>query len=190
QVKCHKYWPEENEQYGKIIVTLEEKEELADFEIRKFSLRKLSNQMETRMVKHFYFTSWPDHDVPEYATGLLEFWKRVRNSWEGPQSGPITVHCSAGVGRTGTFIVIDAMMEQIKEENLLDVYSYVSRIRAQRNFMVQRPSQYSFIHYALLEAVTFGDTEIEVQNLRMRLMQLAEKVAGTGMTGLEREFQV
>ncbi|KAK3742283.1 hypothetical protein QZH41_013100, partial [Actinostola sp. cb2023] len=96
-------------------------------------------QFAPRIVTHFFFTSWPDHDVPDYATGLLELWKRVKKKQLGDDRGPMIVHCSAGVGRTGAFIVIDAMMQQIESDGEIDVFIYVTKLRAQRNMMVQRP---------------------------------------------------
>ena len=67
---------------------------------------------------------------------------------------------SAGVGRTGAFIVIDSMLERIKHEKTIDVYGHVTCLRAQRNYMVQTEDQYTFIHDALLEAVMSGFTEV------------------------------
>ncbi|KAK3737078.1 hypothetical protein QZH41_013884 [Actinostola sp. cb2023] len=192
QVKCEQYWPDgEPMTYGQITVTPEEKEELADFEIKKFRLQKNSQpQFAPRIVTHFFFTSWPDHDVPDYATGLLELWKRVKKKQLGDDRGPMIVHCSAGVGRTGAFIVIDAMMQQIESDGEIDVFIYVTKLRAQRNMMVQRPTQYVFIHHAILEALTFGNTEIDVQNLRAELTKLKQRNHQKNSDGLEDQFEV
>jgi protein-tyrosine phosphatase len=67
---------------------------------------------------------------------------------------------SAGVGRTGAFIVIDSMLERMKQEKTVDVYGHVTCLRAQRNYMVQTEDQYIFIHDALLEAAISGSTEV------------------------------
>ncbi|KAK3728737.1 hypothetical protein QZH41_002644 [Actinostola sp. cb2023] len=192
KVKCEQYWPDgEPMTYGQITVTPEEKEELADFEIRKFRLQKNSQpQFAPRIVTHFFFTSWPDHDVPDYATGLLELWKRVKKKQLGDDRGPMIVHCSAGVGRTGAFIVIDAMMQQIESDGEIDVFIYVTKLRAQRNMMVQRPTQYVFIHHAILEALTFGNTEIDVQNLRAELTKLKQRNHQKNSDGLEDQFEL
>ena len=81
-------------------------------------------------------TSWPDHGVPEYASPLMALHKQSINNWS-LSKGPILVHCSAGVGRTGTFIAIDLSMEQVKKEGVIDIAGIVNRLRQQRMKMVQ-----------------------------------------------------
>ncbi len=88
------------------------------------------------LVTHFYYLGWPDHGVPEYATSLLGYLRRVCKSH--PVSGaPLLVHCSAGVGRTGTFIVLDAMLQRIQEERVVNVCQFVRELRERRCLMVQ-----------------------------------------------------
>ena len=113
----------------------------------------LSLQMgytDRREVKQFQFTAWPDHGVPEHSAPFLQFIRRI-HQLNSPDSGPVVTHCSAGVGRTGAFIVIDSMLERMKHEKTVDVYGHVTCLRAQRNYMVQTEDQYIFIHDALLE---------------------------------------
>ena len=86
-------------------------------------------------VTQYHFIGWPDHGVPKFATSLIEFIRCVRNS--SVTSGPILVHCSAGVGRTGTYITLDAMLERMKEDDCINVYEFVRNMRAKRVFMVQ-----------------------------------------------------
>ena len=88
------------------------------------------------MLTHFYYLGWPDHGVPEYATSILGFLRRVRKSHPISQS-PLLVHCSAGVGRTGTFIVMDAILQQIHAEKTVNVYQFVQELRERRCQMVQ-----------------------------------------------------
>ena len=97
---------------------------------------------------------------------------------------------SAGVGRTGAFIVIDAMLERIKHEKTVDIYGHVTCLRAQRNYMVQTEDQYVFIHTALLEAVLSGNTEVPARNLYAHIQKLTVVEPGQGVTGMELEFKV
>lgn len=102
---------------------------------------------------------------------------------------PLAPH-SAGVGRTGCFIVIDAMLERIKPEKTVDVYGHVTLMRSQRNYMVQTEDQYSFIHEALLEAVGCGNTEVPARSLYAYIQKLAQVEPGEHVTGMELEFKV
>lgn len=97
---------------------------------------------------------------------------------------------SAGVGRTGCFIVIDAMLERIKHEKTVDIYGHVTLMRAQRNYMVQTEDQYVFIHDALLEAVNCGTTEVPARNLYAYIQKLTQIEGGENVTGMELEFKV
>lgn len=97
---------------------------------------------------------------------------------------------SAGVGRTGCFIVIDAMLERIKHEKTVDIYGHVTLMRSQRNYMVQTEDQYSFIHDALLEAVACGNTEVAARSLYSYIQKLAQVESGEHVTGMELEFKV
>ena len=106
-----------------------------------------------------------------------------------PPDGPLHLH-SAGVGRTGCFIVIDAMLERIKPEKTVDVYGHVTLMRSQRNYMVQTEDQYSFIHEALLEAVGCGNTEVPARSLYAYIQKLTQVEPGEHVTGMELEFKV
>ncbi|XP_073419126.1 receptor-type tyrosine-protein phosphatase S [Dendrobates tinctorius] len=188
RVKCDQYWPSRGaDTYGMIQVTLLDTIELATFCVRTFSLHK-NGSSEKREVRQFQFTAWPDHGVPEYPTPFLAFLRRVKTC-NPPDAGPIVVHCSAGVGRTGCFIVIDAMLERIKHEKTVDIYGHVTLMRSQRNYMVQTEDQYSFIHDALFEAVACGNTEVPARNLYTYIQKLAQIETGEHVTGMELEFK-
>ncbi|XP_078801415.1 protein tyrosine phosphatase receptor type Db isoform X13 [Oryzias latipes] len=188
RVKCDQYWPTRGtETYGLIQVTLLDTVELATYSVRTFALYK-SGSNEKREVRHFQFTAWPDHGVPEHPTPFLAFLRRVK-ACNPPDAGPMVVHCSAGVGRTGCFIVIDAMTERIKHEKTIDVYGHVTLMRSQRNYMVQTEDQYIFIHDAVLEAVTCGNTEVPARNLYSYIQRLTQIEPGENVTGMELEFK-
>ena len=136
KLKCHKYWPEEKRGvYGPIRVHVQEVLVLADYTTRTFSLQKEGSK-EERIVTQFHFTSWPDHGVPQYPTGLLHFVRKVASS-NPVNAGPMVVHCSAGVGRTGTFLTITSQLKRLKAENKVDIFGYVRSMRYQRCYMVQ-----------------------------------------------------
>uniref|UniRef100_A0A8C5NZV6 Receptor-type tyrosine-protein phosphatase delta n=1 Tax=Jaculus jaculus TaxID=51337 RepID=A0A8C5NZV6_JACJA len=188
RVKCDQYWPSRGtETHGLVQVTLLDTVELATYCVRTFTLYK-NGSSEKREVRQFQFTAWPDHGVPEHPTPFLAFLRRVKTC-NPPDAGPMVVHCSAGVGRTGCFIVIDAMLERIKHEKTVDIYGHVTLMRAQRNYMVQTEDQYIFIHDALLEAVTCGNTEVPARNLYAYIQKLTQIEVGENVTGMELEFK-
>ena len=164
--KCSCYWPEvvgeELEAGPDLVILLKELKVFTNYEIRIMSLKNvrpwlnthsvtfLASYMNTNsscsqvnetdstpfLVTHFYYLSWPDHGVPEYPTSLLGYLRRVRKS-HPPSGPPLLVHCSAGVGRTGTFIVLDAMLQRIQRERVVNVLQCVRELREQRCKLVQ-----------------------------------------------------
>ncbi|KAM7388823.1 hypothetical protein PAMP_024970 [Pampus punctatissimus] len=187
-VKCDQYWPSRGtETYGMIQVTMLDTVELATYSVRTFALYK-NGSSEKREVRQFQFMAWPDHGVPEYPTPTLAFLRRVK-ACNPPDAGPMVVHCSAGVGRTGCFIVIEAMLERMKHEKSVDIYGHVTCMRAQRNYMVQTEDQYIFIHEALLEAATCGNTEVPARNLYAHIQKLTQISPGDTVTAMELEFK-
>ncbi|XP_077411581.1 receptor-type tyrosine-protein phosphatase F isoform X14 [Vanacampus margaritifer] len=188
RVKCDQYWPARGtETYGMIQVTMLDTVELATYSVRTFALYK-NGSSEKRELRQFQFMAWPDHGVPEYPTPILAFLRRVK-ACNPPDAGPMVVHCSAGVGRTGCFIVIDAMLERMKHEKSVDIYGHVTCMRAQRNYMVQTEDQYIFIHEALLEAATCGNTEVPARNLYAHIQKLTQPPSGETVTAMELEFK-
>uniref|UniRef100_A0A672SD91 Receptor-type tyrosine-protein phosphatase alpha n=1 Tax=Sinocyclocheilus grahami TaxID=75366 RepID=A0A672SD91_SINGR len=193
ECKCAQYWPDQGcWTYGNIRVSVEDMMVLVDYTIRKFCIQQVgdvSGKKPQRLVTQFHFTSWPDFGVPFTPIGMLKFLKKVK-TYNPQYAGPIVVHCSAGVGRTGTFIVIDAMLDMMGAERKVDVFGFVTRIRAQRCQMVQTDMQYVFIFQALLEHYLYGDTELEVTSLESHLNKLYAPLPGAGCGGLEAEFKV
>ncbi|XP_053431885.1 receptor-type tyrosine-protein phosphatase F isoform X17 [Nycticebus coucang] len=189
RVKCDQYWPARGtETYGLIQVTLLDTVELATYTVRTFALHK-SGSSEKRELRQFQFMAWPDHGVPEYPTPILAFLRRVK-ACNPLDAGPMVVHCSAGVGRTGCFVVIDAMLERMKHEKTVDIYGHVTCMRSQRNYMVQTEDQYVFIHEALLEAATCGHTEVPARNLYAHIQKLGQVPPGESVTAMELEFKL
>lgn len=186
RVKCVQYWPSRDSvTYHGITITARDVEELAYYNIRTFRLQ-FGNEL--RDVRQFQFTAWPDHGVPDHPTPFLMFLRRIKVT-NPPDAGPMVVLCSAGVGRTGCFIVIDSMIERIKQESSVDIYGHVTSLRAQRNYIVQTEDQYMFIHDAVLEAIVASDTEVPVARLTEHLQKLLQPSPGEGPIGLELEFK-
>ncbi|KAM4721727.1 receptor-type tyrosine-protein phosphatase C [Rhinophrynus dorsalis] len=188
--KCAQYWPsmeEETEIFGDIVVKIKEEKNFPDYITRKLHIMNRREKTE-RDVTHIQFTVWPDHGVPDDSNLLLRLRRRV-NALSNFFSGPIIVHCSAGVGRTGTYISIDAMIEGLESEGRVDVYGYVVQLRRQRCLMVQVESQYIFIHKALVEYNQFGETEVSILELPLLLNNLKKHDPPSEPSQLECEFQ-
>ncbi|XP_041778522.1 tyrosine-protein phosphatase Lar isoform X3 [Anopheles merus] len=188
RIKCDMYWPARGtEVYGAMTVTITETQELATYSIRTFQIYR-NGSNERREIKQLQFTAWPDHGVPDHPAPFLQFLRRTK-SLTPSESGPIIVHCSAGVGRTGCYIVIDSMLERMKYEKTIDIYGHVTCLRAQRNYMVQTEDQYIFIHDALLEAVICGSTEVPARSLHNHIQKLMQTEPHENITGMEMEFK-
>ncbi|KAL8620318.1 hypothetical protein ACOMHN_059918 [Nucella lapillus] len=108
---------------------------------------------EPRKIFQFYFHTWPDYGVPSDPGSVLHFLDMVNTQQEAvPDAGPIIVHCSAGIGRTGTFIVLDILLNQIKTHGFdcdIDIQKTILMVRSQRSGMVQTEAQYKFVYMAV-----------------------------------------
>nr|XP_046190737.1 receptor-type tyrosine-protein phosphatase epsilon-like isoform X1 [Oncorhynchus gorbuscha]XP_046190738.1 receptor-type tyrosine-protein phosphatase epsilon-like isoform X1 [Oncorhynchus gorbuscha] len=189
--KCYQYWPDQGcWMYGNVRVAAEDFTVLVDYTMRKFCVQYQGSDGPRApcLVTQLHFTNWPDFGVPFSPIGMLKFLKKVKTV-NPSYAGPIVVHCSAGVGRTGTFIVIDAMIDMMHVEQRLDVFGFVTRIREQRSQLVQTDMQYSFIYQALLEYYLYGDTELDVSSLEGHLQKLHNTRAPLERLGLEEEFR-
>ncbi|NXD44430.1 PTPRO phosphatase, partial [Copsychus sechellarum] len=146
RVKCDHYWPftEDPVAYGDITVEMLSEEEHTDWVCRSF---RISYADEVQDVMHFNFTAWPDHGVPttNAAESILQFVQMVRQK-SAKAKGPMVIHCSAGVGRTGTFIALDRLLQHIRDHEFVDILGLVSDMRSYRMSMVQTEEQYIFIH--------------------------------------------
>ncbi|NWR49045.1 PTPRJ phosphatase, partial [Regulus satrapa] len=154
RTKCEQYWPDKQPRsYGDIIVTMVSEVVLPEWTIRDFTVEK-SNTPESHTVRQFHFTSWPDHGVPETTDLLINFRHLVHEyNSQNPMDSPTLVHCSAGVGRTGTFIAIDRLIQQMEMENTVDVYGVVYDLRMHRPLMVQTEDQYVFLNQCVMDII-------------------------------------
>eukprot|EP00794_Sanderia_malayensis_P008093 gene8093-8960_t len=188
ETQCANYWPHQGKvQFGDISVTLDSVDSDPDFVIRRFTVSR-KGQSESRIVYQFQFLSWPRSGVPKFPTDILRFRQTVRKSFRFETKPSIVVHCTDGIGRTGTFIVIDAMLDLAAKEQKIDVFNYVNFIRTQRIELVSAEEQYSFIYDALLEATMRVSTEFEADDIKTTAAQL--QVLNNGKTGYQMQFEL
>ncbi|XP_071118632.1 uncharacterized protein [Haliotis cracherodii] len=162
KVKCEQYWPADGVMdVGLFTVEVEVTQIRANFTMRHMKVASKATG-ESRTVIQFHFTSWPDHGVPDTLALVSYIWL-VRQTVEGT-NGPLLVHCSAGIGRTGTYIAVDSLIDQAREEGVVDVLGFVSVMRGQRKNMIQTAAQYECVFHCLVEMTTYGSTSMDVSN--------------------------
>ncbi len=164
RIKCAQYWPLEKDETLRVGAFCDIKnvnvEDLGDYRVSKLVIRHFASG-QVRTIAHCQFMSWPDHGVPKTAAHILDFIELVRKhqkecmrqlNWLGhPNGPPICVHCSAGIGRTGTFCTIDICVRKIDDNQALDIEDIVQKIRSQRAQSVQTREQYVFCYLAALQ---------------------------------------
>ncbi|XP_071854830.1 receptor-type tyrosine-protein phosphatase F-like isoform X2 [Apostichopus japonicus] len=162
--RCKQYWPKavgDTKKFATCEVKWESTENFADYEIRSLTVTFGNEQ---RKVRNWHYRTWPDMDVPQQATPLIGFAKKVKLQ-QSASTGPLVVHCSAGVGRTGTFIALSTLMDTIHNKDRIDIYGFVEKMRENRIMMVQTALQFKFLHTCLLEVYLTGETEITLGNI-------------------------
>ncbi|MED6289533.1 hypothetical protein CHARACLAT_003797, partial [Characodon lateralis] len=156
RVKCDHYWPFDQDPlyYGDLIVQMLSESVLPEWTIREFRICCEQQLSFIRLVRQFHYTVWPDHGVPESTQSLIQFVRTVRDYVNRtPGSGPTVVHCSAGVGRTGTFIVLDRVLQQLDTRDTADIYGVVFDLRLHRSHMVQTEGQYLYLHQCIRDVL-------------------------------------
>ncbi|XP_046339654.2 receptor-type tyrosine-protein phosphatase gamma-like isoform X2 [Haliotis rufescens] len=162
KVKCEQYWPSRGVLNTDLFrVEVEVTQSRANFTLRHMKVTSCKTE-ESRSVVQFHFTSWPDHGVPD-TLALVNYIWLVRET-VAETDGPLLVHCSAGIGRTGTYIAVDSLIDQALVEGVVDVLGYVTAMRGQRKNMIQTPEQYRCVFHCLLEMTKYGNTSLNVDS--------------------------
>ncbi|XP_031431482.1 tyrosine-protein phosphatase non-receptor type 6 [Clupea harengus] len=189
--KCVPYWPDSGtrKEFGRYLVSSVSERDATDYKIRVVEMAPLDQSEQARTIWQYQYLSWPDHGVPQEPGGVLSFLTQVNSKqMEYPKAGPMIVHCSAGIGRTGTIIVIDILIDIIDTKGLdsdIDIQKCIQMVREQRSGMVQTEAQYKFIYLAVshyIEATktklqACQETETEYGNLRPQHPKACRKVS-------------
>nr|XP_040021686.1 tyrosine-protein phosphatase non-receptor type 6 isoform X1 [Gasterosteus aculeatus aculeatus] len=189
--KCVPYWPDlqTSKEVGPYVVTNNSEREATDYKIRVLEIAPVDQPNQSRTIWHYQYMSWPDHGVPHEPGAVLSFLSQVNGKQaDYPDAGPMVIHCSAGIGRTGTIVVIDMIIETIDAIGLdcdLDIPKYIQMVREQRSGMVQTEAQYKFIYLSVSEYIQTTkakdcasmETETEYGNLQLKHQPVSKKVS-------------
>ncbi|XP_053379824.1 receptor-type tyrosine-protein phosphatase alpha-like [Mercenaria mercenaria] len=186
--KCEKYWPDSDKEevYGQIKATCRSIEDFAEYTVRTLTISK---GKEEKHVVQLHYTAWPDKGVPEEVTSLVEFRQRVK-AVPVILGGPVIIHCSAGVGRTGTYIALDQLTEEGKCERSVDVVNCVNRMREQRVNMVQTAEQYKFLYKSLVHSLSFGCEALTAEEIQGFTYKADKKLFTDMFETLRKEIDI
>ncbi|XP_048256571.1 receptor-type tyrosine-protein phosphatase alpha-like [Haliotis rufescens] len=184
KVKCVPYWSDTSDLVVDVFtISVTNISPRAHWVIRELKAT-LKETGESRLFHHFHYTKWPDHGTPE-ETALMEFLWRIRKTPN--HNTPLMVHCSAGVGRTGTYIAVDYLLDQALTDRKVDVFGFVNLMRQQRRNMIQTKEQYACVYTTLHEALMMGDTTLTSPEFRTQ--RRAKKVFKMGTTTVSQMMQ-
>lgn len=173
-MKCEKYWADHGttREVGDFTIQSMSEEVAAEYTVRTLNVTKKG---ESRLVTQLHYTAWPDKKVPEDVTSLIEFWQRVKAA-STRSLGPLIVHCSAGIGRTGTYIALDRLFEEGKTTNTVNVFDCVMSMRQQRVNMVQTQDQYIYLHQALVYCLVFDTNPVTADKIEEYVLTTSHNV--------------
>ncbi|XP_076826742.1 tyrosine-protein phosphatase non-receptor type 6 [Brachyhypopomus gauderio] len=180
--KCVPYWPDPgaSKEFGRYMVMSHNERDASDYKVRALEIIPVDKSAPSREIWQYQYLSWPDHGVPAEPGGVLSFLTQVNNKQqEFPHAGPMVIHCSAGIGRTGTIVVIDMLIETINIKGVdcdIDIQKCIQMVREQRSGMVQTEAQYRFIYLAVKQHIESErakskasmETETEYGNLSIQ----------------------
>ncbi|KAK9890199.1 hypothetical protein WA026_010310 [Henosepilachna vigintioctopunctata] len=192
KTKCAKYWPDKvggDKIFGDITVTHLDETRYSDYLVRNLKIcRKNGVREEERKITQYHYLDWKDFMAPEHPNGIIKFIKRINEVYSADK-GCILVHCSAGVGRTGTLVALDCLLQQLKEEGQVSIFNTICDLRHQRNFLVQSLKQYIFIYRALMEVAQYGDQEIDADDLKVTTEKAKKCDMNDPKCKLEEQFE-
>lgn len=187
-MKSVKYWPTDNEmmQYGEIVVSHVNTVNYANFAVRQFSIQRGNEAIQD--VTQYQYKSWPDHGVPDDPIPLLEFRRKVEKGTFS-EAGPLLLHCGTGVSRVAVYIAIDALLEQAKVENVVNVFKFCASMRKSRINMVRTLKQYKFIYDSLFEAL-LTKYNVVGEDLKVTYRQLSRISRVTDKSYFRDQFEI
>ncbi|XP_063397974.1 receptor-type tyrosine-protein phosphatase alpha-like isoform X2 [Mytilus trossulus] len=190
KTKCEQYWPCGGKQmvHGNLIIRLTAEKERTAYVTREITIEDKKSGKK-RYVTQYHFTAWPDHGTPD-PLYLVLFHRHVMSDSKAGHAGPLLVHCSAGIGRTGTYIALDALLEEGRTTGFVDIFKFLKKMRYSRMNMIQTSNQYVCLHYALLEAFTMKDTKIRKDEFSQVWQSIRTDQKALNHQRLNKEFKM
>ncbi|XP_066967327.1 receptor-type tyrosine-protein phosphatase F-like isoform X2 [Macrobrachium rosenbergii] len=183
KVKVAQYWPSEGTiTRGGIDITLVSTELKVNFIIRTFAA---TDQTEVRKIQQYQYTTWPDHDIPENPYGVAQMINSIRSE---PLAGPVVVHCSAGIGRTGTILFVLGVLDQINKSGYMDTYEVLVKLRNGRPGLIENTTQYKFAHDVLREILCGQRSRFSCREFPEALLDLRTPQSQTNISILQQQF--